>query len=78
MASRRKGNSNSRIPREERRFTVRGIRRDPPDIRKLSRALIDLAMAEAERQAQAEQSARQTQSEVTSDDQEYPGGERDV
>lgn len=78
MASKRQRNRDNKQGREERQFTVRGIRRDPPDIRKLSRALIDLAMAEAERQAQAEQSARQAQSTVTSDDQEYPGGERNV
>ena len=52
----KKGGSHS----EERRLTVRGIRRDPPDIKKLSRALIGLAMAEAERQAQAEQVAKTT------------------
>ncbi|WUI02870.1 hypothetical protein OHR68_14035 [Spirillospora sp. NBC_00431] len=40
--------------REERRFRVRGVRRDPPDMRKLGKALISLAQAEAERQAQAE------------------------
>jgi hypothetical protein len=78
MASKRRRNRNSKQGREERQFTVRGIRRDPPDIRKLSKALIDLAMAEAERQAQAEQSARQAQPEDTSDDQKYPGGERHV
>lgn len=32
----------------ERRVTVRSVRRDPPDLRKLSRAVIALAMAEAE------------------------------
>jgi hypothetical protein len=75
MASRRK-NRNSR--NEERRFTVRGIRRDPPDIQKLSKALIGLAMAEAERQAQSEQAARDAESAVTSHDEKRPGGERDA
>ncbi len=74
MASRRK-NRNSR--NEERRFTVRGIRRDPPDIQKLSKALIGLAMAEAERQAQSEQATRIAKSEVISEGQAQPGGERD-
>jgi hypothetical protein len=78
MASKQRRNRNNKQGREERRFTVRGIRRDPPDIRKLSRALIALAMAETERQAQAEQFVRQAQPEDTSDDQECPGGERDV
>lgn len=41
-----------------RRFTVRGVRRDPADMGKLSRALLGLAMAEAERQAQADHTAR--------------------
>lgn len=38
--------------REERRFRVRGERRDPPDMRKLGKALLSLAQAEVERQAQ--------------------------
>ena len=36
------------------RYRVRGVRRDPVDISKLRKALIGLAMAEAEREAQAE------------------------
>lgn len=79
MSSKRKKTRSNRRRHEERRFTVRGVRRDPPDIRKLSKALIDLAMAEAEREAQAEQVARQAKSEqVTSDEHEPPGGERDA
>jgi len=38
----------------ERRISVRTVRRDPPDLRKLSRALIALAQADAEAQAQAQ------------------------
>ena len=38
----------------ERRISVRTIRRDPPDLRKLSRALIALTQADAEAKAQAE------------------------
>lgn len=41
----------------ERHITVRAVRRDPPDLRKLSRALIQLAMAQAE--AEAEQQVKQ-------------------
>lgn len=52
----RKRNSRKSGPRE-RRITVRSVRRDPPDIRKLSRALIALAQAEAEQQAQAQVAA---------------------
>lgn len=39
----------------DRQISVRAVRRDPPDLRKLSRALIQLAMAQAE--ADAEQQA---------------------
>jgi hypothetical protein len=76
MTSKRRRNRNSR--NEERRFTVRGIRRDPPDIGKLSKALIGLAMAEAERAAQAEQAARDTQATVASSRKEQPDGEGDA
>ena len=38
----------------ERRIRVRGIRKDPPDLRRLARALIALAEAQAEADAQAE------------------------
>jgi hypothetical protein len=34
----------------DRHISVRAVRRDPPDLRKLSRALIALAVAEAEAQ----------------------------
>ncbi|MBP5867905.1 hypothetical protein F3K40_12875 [Streptomyces sp. LBUM 1478] len=74
MTSKRRGTKKERRGREERRFTVRGIRKDPPDIRKLSKALIGLAMAEAERQAQAEQSTRRTEAEATSSDTEVRQG----
>ena len=36
----------------QRNISVRAVRRDPPDLRKLSRALIQLAIAEAEAEAQ--------------------------
>lgn len=77
MASKRKKNRNRHRRDEERHFTVRGIRRDPPDIRKLSKALIGLAMAEAERQAQADHAKRDTTSRVTAEDGVEPGGETD-
>jgi hypothetical protein len=38
----------------ERRISVRAVRRDPPDLKKLSQALIALAMAQAEADAQAD------------------------
>ena len=39
---------------KERHISVRAVRRDPPDLRKLSRAIIAIALAEAEAEAQAE------------------------
>jgi len=38
----------------ERRIRVRAIRNSPPDLRRLARALIDLAEAQAEAEAAAE------------------------
>jgi hypothetical protein len=79
MASSKKRNNRSRrLPREERRITVRGIRRDPPDVHKLSKALIGLAMAEAEREAQAQQAAHAAGAPVTSADGHDERGELDA
>lgn len=47
-------NKNNRPAAGDRRVRVRGIRRDPPDIKKLSRALIALAMAQAQAEADAQ------------------------
>jgi hypothetical protein len=52
MASKSRRKKDGRRP--ERRISVRAVRRDPPDLKKLSRALIDLAIAQAEAEAQAE------------------------
>ena len=55
----------------ERPISVRTVRRDPPDLRKLSRALLALAQAEAEAQAQAalaDQKKVSGDREVPSDD----------
>ena len=38
---------------KQRRISVRAVRRQPPDLRKLSRAVIQLAMAEAAAEAEA-------------------------
>lgn len=40
-----------------RRIAVRGVRREPPDLRRLSRALIQLALQQAAAEAAAEQQA---------------------
>lgn len=50
--------SRGRSTSRPRRISVRGVRRDPVDVRKLSRALIALAQAQAEADA-----AKQEQSE---------------
>jgi len=42
----------------DRRIRVKGVRRNPPDLRRLSRALIELAIAQAEQEAAAEAEAR--------------------
>ncbi|PVB15915.1 hypothetical protein [Mycobacteroides abscessus] len=39
----------------EREITVRSVRRDPPDLRKLSRAVIAMALREAEAAAEAKE-----------------------
>ena len=44
----------SRPPAGGRRIRVRAVRRDPPDLKKLSRALIALAMARAQAEADAQ------------------------
>ena len=38
----------------ERRIRVKGVRRQPPDLKKLARALVDLAQAQAEAEAQSQ------------------------
>lgn len=76
MASRRQKKDRHRQD-EEHRFRVRSVRRDPPDIRKFSKALISLTMAEAERQAQAEHAGRGTESDQAAEDDVTPGGAAD-
>jgi hypothetical protein len=51
-------NKRKQSPAGNRRVRVRGIRRDPPDIKKLSRALIALAMAQAQAEADAQAAHR--------------------
>jgi len=46
----------------ERKIRVRAIRKDPPDLRRLARALIALVEAEAEAEAEAEEEARKGES----------------
>ena len=51
----------------QRHISVRSVRRDPPDLRKLSRAVIALAMTQAAAEVQAVQ-----------DDQEHAEGDADA
>ena len=51
--------------RDDSHIRVRGVRKDPPDLRRLARALIALAEAQAETEAEAEAKARiQAQAEI--------------
>jgi hypothetical protein len=43
----------------ERRIRVRGVRKDPPDLRRLARALIELAELQADAQAAAQHERQQ-------------------
>ena len=45
-------------PKPARRISIRSVRKDPIDYKKLGRALIALAMAKAEADAQAEADKR--------------------
>ncbi len=49
----------------DRQISVRAVRRDPPDLRRLSRALIQLATAQAE--ADAEQQATKDSTDTKDD-----------
>jgi len=55
-----------------RNITVRAVRRDPPDVRQLSRALLELAWAQLkeEQEAEAEQKRRAADSPEQEDGDE--------
>lgn len=50
-SNKRPSRSRQARPRRDGRIIVRGVERDRPDLRKLSRAVIAMAQAEAEREA---------------------------
>lgn len=54
--------------RPERRISVRGVRREQPDLRKLAQALIALAQAQAEADAEAEASAKSELAKLAADE----------
>ncbi len=70
----RKRNNKSPRDKRERRLVVRGIRRDPPDLNKLGRALLSLAQAEAERQAQEQHNAGQEVDQPNAQEPDTQGG----
>lgn len=47
-------NSDGKSRRSKRRISVRAVRRNPADLRRFSRAVLSIAMAEAAAQADAE------------------------
>ena len=53
----------------KRKVTIRTVRREPPDLRKLSRALIALAIAQSEADAQAEHKREAGEAPDSSDKQ---------
>lgn len=52
----RNNRSSKKTPREQRRYVVRSLRRDPPELTHFCQAL--LSMARAQREADAERQAR--------------------
>jgi hypothetical protein len=50
----------------ERRIRVRGVRRSELDVKRLARALIDLAQAQAAAEAEAEHKRRECEGKETS------------
>lgn len=75
MASNRRKRRTSRA-QDNRRFTVRGLRRNPMDIGKFSKGLVELA--EAERDAQADHGRRvredSSQEDASADQPQQPNG----
>jgi hypothetical protein len=51
-----------------RRIRVRGIRRHPPDLRKLGQAIIALAQAQAEKEAEIEHKRGTKKRRMSKDD----------
>lgn len=61
----------------ERRIRVKGVRRDQPDMKRLSLALIELAKAQAEADAQRVKSDSSGSSDGSTTDRLRKGGEDD-
>ena len=72
---RKKKKRDERAPRErDRRYSVRGVRRDPLDIEKFSKALLSLVLADSERQAQTDHAAQGIRSAPAANRNEQPDG----
>jgi hypothetical protein len=56
-----KNDKNKDGQRRERRISIRSVRRDEPDTRKLARALIAIVQAQAEAEAQAQHAHKKEQ-----------------
>ena len=70
--------------RGPRNIAVRSVRRDPPDLRKLSRAIIALALTQADEEAEVGHAAdgptnstpaNQASADAESSEQESPDGQ---
>jgi hypothetical protein len=59
--------SNRKRSHGGRNIRVRAIRRDPPDIKKLSRALIQLALLQAQAEAEAQATRENKDEEAAAD-----------
>ncbi|WP_237077229.1 hypothetical protein [Mycobacteroides abscessus] len=59
--------------RQDRRIVVRGVRRDPPDLRKLSRAVIALALAEIEAENTPGTNSETAEPSTSQQDADQPG-----
>lgn len=59
---RREAQGKQRKTRRHGEITVRSVKRNPPDLRKLSRAVIALAMAEMDAEKTAADEAREAES----------------
>lgn len=74
MPRRRKRKTNWKR-QEERALAVRGVRRDTPDAKKLSRAFIGLALARAEVEAQAQAQEKAKPTKRANDRHQPPSGD---
>ncbi len=69
--------SNSKSPRNLEPIRIRGLRHKQPDTRKIARAVIDLALREAAREAEALAAAiAQSKNGAPLPPVQQPGGER--